>query len=110
LQIRCHAPVHTDAGPFFESGSTSPGGLDSNTAKTILKPSDHDRGSLTMTEAQFELMLGAFREQHNELRAIHEAALGKLRGISYALYIILGINLIILAGLAWLALRDVPFW
>ena len=33
-----------------------------------------------MTEAQFELMLGAFREQHNELRAIHEAALGKLRG------------------------------
>jgi len=34
-----------------------------------------------MTEAQFELMLGAFREQHNELRAIHEAALGKLRGI-----------------------------
>jgi hypothetical protein len=37
-----------------------------------------------MTEAQFELMLGAFREQHNELRAIHEAALGKLRGISYA--------------------------
>ena len=36
-----------------------------------------------MTEAQFELMLGAFREQHNELRAIHEAALGKLRGISY---------------------------
>src|SRR6266446_7239785 len=41
---------------------------------------DNDRGSLTMTEAQFELMLGAFREQHNELRAIHEAALGKLRG------------------------------
>ena len=66
-----------------------------------------------MTDAQFELMLGEFREQHNELRAIHEAALGKLRGISYALYIILGINLIILAGLgglAWLALRDVPFW
>jgi hypothetical protein len=54
-------------------------------------------------------MLGAFREQHNELRAIHEAALGKLRGISYAL-LILGINLIILAGLAWLAVRDVPFW
>jgi hypothetical protein len=54
-------------------------------------------------------MLGAFREQHNELRAIHKAA----RGISYALYIILGINLVILAGLAWLAwlaLRDVPFW
>src|SRR6266478_10242483 len=58
---------------------------------------DNDRGSLTMTEAQFELMLGSFREQHNELRAIHEAALGKLRGISYALYIILGINLVILA-------------
>jgi hypothetical protein len=91
---------------------TPPGGLDSNTAKTILKPSDNDRGSPTMTEAQFELMLAAFREQHNELRAIHEAALGKLRGISYALYIILGINLVILAGLAglaWLALRDVPF-
>jgi len=33
-----------------------------------------------MTEAQFELMLAAFREQHNEVRAIHEAALGKLRG------------------------------
>jgi hypothetical protein len=63
-----------------------------------------------MTEAQFELMLGAFREQHNELRAIHEAALGKLRSISYALYIILGIILCILAGLAWLALRDVHFW
>jgi hypothetical protein len=46
-----------------------------------------------MTEAQFELMLVAFRDQHNELRAIHEAALGKLRGISYALYIILGIIL-----------------
>jgi hypothetical protein len=80
--------------------------------RRILKPSDNDRGSPTMTEAQFELMLGAFREQHNELRAIHEAALGKLRGISYALYIILGINLVILAGLAGLAglaLRDVPF-
>ena len=66
-----------------------------------------------MTEAQFELMLAEFREQHNELRAIHEAALGKLRGISYALYFIVGINLVILAGLAglaWLALRDVPFW
>ena len=63
-----------------------------------------------MTEAQFELMLAAFREQHNELRAIHEAALRKLRGISYALYTILGINLVILSGLAWLALRDVPFW
>jgi len=55
-----------------------------------------------MTEAQFELLLAAIREQHNELRPIHEAALGKLRGISYALYI----N----AGLAWLALREVPFW
>ena len=63
-----------------------------------------------MTEAQFELLLAAIREQHNELRAIQEAALRKLRGISYALYIILGIYLIILAGLAWLALRDVPFW
>jgi hypothetical protein len=27
-----------------------------------------------MTEAQFELLLAATREQHNELRAIHEAA------------------------------------
>ena len=63
-----------------------------------------------MTEAQFELMLGAFREQHNELRAIHEAALGKLRGISYALYVTLGFNLIILVVLAGLALRDVSFW
>jgi|SRR5262245_10348412 len=35
-----------------------------------------------MTDAQFELLLAAIREQHNELRAIHEAALGKLRGIS----------------------------
>jgi len=43
--------------------------------------------------------VAAIREQHNELRAIHEAALGKLRGISYALYIILGIILCILAGL-----------
>jgi hypothetical protein len=89
------------------------GGLDSNTAKTILKLSDNDRGSLTMTEAQFELMLAAFREQHNQLRAIHEAALGKLRGISYALYITPGIILCVLAGLgglAWLAIwRDVPF-
>ena len=56
-----------------------------------------------MTEAQFELMLGAFREQHNELRAIHEAALGKLRSISYALYIILGI----IAGVAWQATESV---
>jgi hypothetical protein len=66
-----------------------------------------------MTEAQFELLLAVTREQHNELRAIHEAALGKLRGISYALYVILGIILCILAGLAWLAWlawRDVPFW
>jgi hypothetical protein len=28
-----------------------------------------------MTDAQFELLLAAIREQHNELRAIHEAAL-----------------------------------
>ena len=66
-----------------------------------------------MTDAQFELLLAAIREQHNELRAIHDAALGKLRGISYALYIILGIILCILAGLgglAWLAWRDIPFW
>jgi len=56
-----------------------------------------------MTEAQFELMLGAFREQHNELRAIHDA-LRRLRGISYAVYIILCI-LAGLAGLAGLALR-----
>ena len=57
-------------------------------------------------------MLAAIREQNEELRAIYNA-LGRLRGISYALYIILGINLVILAGLAWLtwlALRDVPFW
>ena len=39
-----------------------------------------------------------------------QPAARKLRGVSYALYIILGLNLIILAGLAWLALRDVPFW
>jgi len=52
-----------------------------------------------MTDAQFELLLAAIREQHNELRAIHEAALRRLRGISYALYIILGIILCILAGL-----------
>jgi len=45
------------------------------TAKTILKLSDNDRGSLTMTDAQFELLLAAIRDQHNELRAIHEAAL-----------------------------------
>jgi hypothetical protein len=32
----------------------------------------------------------AFREQYHELRAIHDA-LGRLRAISYALYIILGI-------------------
>jgi len=66
-----------------------------------------------MTESQFELLLAATREQHNELRAIHEAALGKLRGISCALYVILGIILCILAGLAglaWLAWRDFPFW
>jgi len=27
---------------------------------------------LTMTEAQFELLLAVIREQHNELRAIHD--------------------------------------
>jgi hypothetical protein len=65
-----------------------------------------------MTEAQFELLLAATREQNQELRAIHDA-LGRLRGISYALYIILvilaGASMIWL-GLAWLALRDVQFW
>jgi hypothetical protein len=62
-----------------------------------------------MTEAQFELLLAATREQHQELRAI----LGRLRGISYALYIILGILAgasMIWLGLAWLALRDAQFW
>ena len=62
-----------------------------------------------MTEAQFELLLAATREQHQELRAI----LGRLRGISYALYIILGILAgasMIWLGLAWLALRDSQFW
>jgi hypothetical protein len=62
-----------------------------------------------MTEAQFELLLAATREQHQELRAI----LGQLRGISYALYIILGILAgasMIWLGLAWLALRDAQFW
>jgi len=62
-----------------------------------------------MTEAQFELLLAATREQHQELRAI----LGQLRGISYALCIILVIlagGLMIWLGLAWLALRDVQFW
>ena len=48
-----------------------------------------------MTEAQFELMLGAFRD---------EAALGKLRGISYRW------GWPGWPGWAWLALRDVPFW
>ena len=65
-----------------------------------------------MTEAQFELLLAATREQYQELRAIHDA-LGRLRGISYALYIILvilaGASMIWL-GLTWLALRDVQFW
>jgi hypothetical protein len=65
-----------------------------------------------MTEAQFELLLAAMREQHNELRAIQDA-LGRLRGISSALYIILcilaGASMIWL-GLAWLALRDVQLW
>jgi len=81
-----------------------------------------------MTEAQFELMLAAFREQHNEVRAIHEAALGKLRGLMPRCSAVLSrqtrtmyrrhdphrgyldIYLIILAGLAWLTLQDVPFW
>jgi hypothetical protein len=65
-----------------------------------------------MTEAQFELLLAATREQYQELRAIQDA-LGRLRGISYALYIILGIlsgASMIWLGLAWLALRDVQFW
>jgi hypothetical protein len=57
-------------------------------------------------------LLAAIREQNEELRAIHNA-LGRLRGISYALYIILGILAgasIIWLGLVWLALRDVQFW
>ena len=65
-----------------------------------------------MTEAQFELLLAATRDQYQELRAIHDA-LGRLRGVSYALYIILGILAgasMIWLGLAWLALRDVQFW
>jgi hypothetical protein len=65
-----------------------------------------------MTEAQFELLLAATREQYQELRAIHDA-LGRLRGISYTLYIILGIFAgasMIGLGLAWLAVRDVQFW
>ena len=65
-----------------------------------------------MTEAKFELLLAATREQYQELRAIHDA-LRRLRGISYALYIILGILAgasMIWLGLAWLALRDVQFW
>jgi hypothetical protein len=56
-----------------------------------------------MTEAQFELLLAATREQHQELRAI----VGRLRSISYALYIILGIRRcvddLVGAGLAGLA-------
>ena len=48
-----------------------------------------------MTEAQFELLLAAMRKQPEELHAIHDA-LRRLRGISYAVYIIL----CILAGLA----------
>jgi len=65
-----------------------------------------------MTEAQFELLLAATREQYQELRAIRDA-LRRLRGISYALYVILvilaGASMIWL-GLTWLALRDVQFW
>jgi len=65
-----------------------------------------------MTEAQFELLLAAAREQYQKLRAIHDA-LGRLRGISHALYIILVIlagGSMIWLGLAWLALRDAEFW
>jgi hypothetical protein len=71
-----------------------------------------------LTEAQFELLLAATREQYQELRAIHDA-LGRLRGISYALYIILGIiilgiiastSMMIRLAPAWLALRHVQFW
>ena len=70
-----------------------------------------------MTEAQFELLLAATREQYQELRAIHDA-LRRLRGISYALYIILGIIVLdIAAGTSlpiWLRpvwlLRHVQFW
>jgi hypothetical protein len=35
------------------------------------QPPDNDRGSLTMTEAQFELLLAANRGQYEELQAIH---------------------------------------
>ena len=65
-----------------------------------------------MTEAQFELLLAANREQYEELQAIHHA-LRRLRGISYAVYIILCILAgasVIWLGLAWLALRDVHVW
>ena len=41
-----------------------------------------------MTEPQFELVLAAIREQSKELHAIRDA-LRRLRGISYAVYIIL---------------------
>ena len=79
-------PPTPDAGLFFESRSAHHrAALIQIRRRRSSNHLDNDRGSLTMTEAQFELMLGAFREQHNELRAIHEAALGKLRGISYAL-------------------------
>ena len=78
----------------------------------------HPGGSLETTRRSFNkdflLALAADFKKHGaaaieKVRKTQPAA-GKLRGISYALYIILGINLIILAGLAWLALRDVPFW
>jgi hypothetical protein len=59
-----------------------------------------------MTEAQFELLLAAIREQSKELHAIHDA-LRRLRGLSYAVYIIL---CILSVGLAGLALRDVLSW
>ena len=65
-----------------------------------------------MTEAQFELLLAANREQYEELQAIHHA-LRRLRGISSAVYIILCILAgasMIWWGLAALALRDVHVW
>jgi len=69
------------------------------------------RACTSSNSRTFSIAITAW-SQYKELRAIR-GALGRLRGISYALYIILGINLVILAGLAglaWLALRDVPFW
>jgi hypothetical protein len=58
------------------------------------------------------VLLARIRERSKELHAIHDA-LRRLRGISYAVSIILcilaGASMIWL-GLAWLALRDVQFW